>query len=109
VFIGVVMRLVLLFALGCGTEEEEREVSKDTYAAEYTEAICAVQVRCELFDDQESCVTSVLPQWEDKIDSGCFDEFAARDCLDILETLTCDGYFDDEWSICSDVDVCPED
>jgi hypothetical protein len=106
--IGLVMRLVLLLALGCGAEEKEREVSEDTYPEEYAEMICSVQEGCDMIDDQESCMESVVSQWEGKLNMGCFNEAAARECLDTLDAITCDGYLNDEWSICSDVDDCSE-
>ena len=106
--IGLVMRLVLLLVLGCGPEEEARVVSKDTYPTEYAEAVCSVQLGCDLVEEVDDCIESVESQWEGKLNMGCFDKAAAAECLDILETITCAGYDDGVWSICSDVDDCSE-
>ena len=102
------MRLVLLLVIGCGAEEEERVVSQDTYPNEYAAAICAVQFDCDLWDDVETCVETVESRWEGKLNMGCFDETAAKQCLDVLDSLDCAGYDNDEWSVCNDVDDCSE-
>lgn len=101
-------RVVFLFLVACGGKEEPRPVSEGTYAAEYAEAICSVQVDCDLAEEMEDCTDSVEQQWDGKLNMGCFDEAAARECLDILDTLTCSQYEDGVWSVCSDVADCSE-
>ena len=110
--LGLVMRLVLLFALGCGPKEEDRVVTKDNYPGEYAAAICAVQIECDqTSDDLETCSEATEESIERRLEMGCFDAEAAAECLDILESIDCEAFMDIEekpWSICADVDDCSE-
>ena len=100
------VRIVFLLVLGCAEEEKQRSVSEETYPTEYAESMCAVQVRCGEQDDVEACESLVESSWIRKLESGCFDEAAARECLDTLESISCAGYADGESSMCTDVDEC---
>ena len=102
----MVLRLICLLLFGCASEEKPRVVSEETYPSEYAEAICDVQIECGLMDDLDACQSDIESRWEDKLSLGCFDESAARDCLDTLEALTCSGYEAGESSMCADVDEC---
>ena len=102
----MVLRVAFVLVVGCDTEEKPRVVSQDTYPAEYAKAICAVQLDCGFVTDVESCESDVASRWVDKLDLGCFNKPAARECLDTVEWITCAGYEADEWSMCSDVDEC---
>ena len=93
--------------VGCAEEEDKgRRAYEDTYPSEYAEAICTVQVECGFVTDLESCRTDLENRWVDKLRLGCFDEFAAIECLDTLESITCAGYEGNAWSMCADVDEC---
>lgn len=102
----MVLRLGLVFILGCADEEQERLVSEETYPEEYAEAMCSLQVDCEMRNDLESCKTETADRWVDKLDQGCFDEAAARECLDALESIDCAGFENHEADHCTDVDEC---
>ncbi len=102
----MVLRLGILFMFGCGADEQQRVVSEESYPEEYAEAMCSLQVECELRDDLESCKTETATRWVDKLDQGCFDEAAARECLDSLESIDCEGFGNNEADHCTDVDEC---
>jgi len=94
--------------MGCGSKEEPRVVSKDVFAEDYANAMCSVQLGCDLIDDREDCIETVERQWDGKVDTGCFDGTLAGECLDILETMTCAQYEDGAYAICADVVDCSE-
>jgi len=92
--------------MGCGKDDEPRAVSEETYPTEYADAICAVQIECGLMEDLDACRGDIEERWIEKLSLGCFDDSAARECLDALESTDCDGYNDGETSMCADVDEC---
>ena len=106
----MVLRLALLFSFGCGKEEAGRVVSEETYPGEYAEMYCRIQVDCERTDlSLDSCTQQIQSSVESEIGSGCFDESAAVECLDILEVISCADFFNiekDAWSVCGEVDAC---
>ena len=106
----MVLRLALLLSFGCGKEEASRVVSEDTYPAEYAEMICRIQVDCDRTEMAlDSCVEEIESSMASEIESGCFDEAAAVECLDILEVISCEDFGDaemDAWSVCGEVDSC---
>ena len=100
------MLLMVAMLTGCAGEEEPRAVSEETYPQEYADAMCALQVQCGELDDLEECKSLVKSSWVRKLESGCFDASAARECLDVLESVSCAAYMDGESSVCTDVDEC---
>ena len=105
----MVMRLGwFVFLLGCAPEEEpEREVSQATYPTEYAEALCSIQIECTSTDlTVEECQDLAESSVRGKLERNCFNEDYAVECLDILEGMTCNGYEENIWSICGDVDDC---
>ena len=102
----MVLRIMIVLMAGCAEEEKPRAVSEETYPPEYAEAICTLQIECGLRDDFASCAADIESRWVDKLSLGCFDETAARDCLDTLNSLSCDGYEAGDSSMCADVDEC---
>ena len=102
----MILLLSITWLTGCAGEKEPRAVSEETYPKEYADAMCAVQVRCGEMDDLGDCQSVVESSWVRKLASGCFDASAARECLDVLESVSCDGYLDGESSVCTDVDEC---
>ena len=106
----MVLQLVLLFSFACGKEDEARVVSEATYPGEYAEMYCRIQVDCERTDlSIESCTEQIQSSMETELASGCFNERAAVECLDILEVISCADFEDAEkgaWDVCGDVDVC---
>ena len=100
----------LLLGVGCGPEDDPvREVSQGTYPSEYAEAICSVQIECTSADvTVEECRELTESSVRSKLERNCFNEDVAVQCLDILDEITCNGYEENVWSVCGDVDDCTE-
>ena len=86
--------LLALLATGCGYTAEE-------FQADYAEAHCAVYDQCallgvsEIYTSLEDCVAQV--EASVAVETCEFDRETAQECVDALNTMSCDDLYDDAW------------
>lgn len=110
------MRLtILLLLVGCADADKGRgPVSSSNYENEYPVAFCAMWADCnpaKLMDLYEGevlqCEEDLADDIASQIDRGCsYDDVAAGECLDQLETMGCADWEEGEDNICGDVFDC---
>ena len=62
-------------------------ISEDKFIKASEEALCTLLADCDFFSSSEECLDSMVTDSEQFCN---FDAQAASDCLDEIETITCD-------------------
>jgi hypothetical protein len=111
---GVQLALLLLLG-GCAKIDEGRgPVSSSNYEDEYPAAFCAMWAECnpdklmDLYDGQVlQCEEDLADDVASQVERGCvYDDAAAGECLDQLDTMGCADWEEGEDNICGDVFDC---